>query len=314
MIQRYSREISTAFALVVLLVILMFAAPAFFCLSNLRELLVNNAAVLVVAIGMTLVILAGHIDISIGSQFAIASVVTGILAREGLPVPAAALGGVIAGGLLGVINGCLVAGLEIPSIVVTLASMIALRNGLRWITEGRWVQGLPLNFQWAGLSQAGGEALILITATLVFAAFAWAARNVQAMRLLYATGSSPEAARLAGIRPRRVFFCVFLAMGILTGLAAALNAVRFSDVQGNAGVGLEMQAIAAVVVGGASITGGRATMVGTLLGVLLLAAIGPALTFVGINAFWEKAIQGSIILAAVVMDARGKQRAHVSGR
>jgi rhamnose transport system permease protein len=270
--------------------------------------------VLVVAIGMTLVILAGQIDISIGSQFAIASVVTGILAREGLPIAFAALGGVLAGGLLGAINGGLVAGLGIPSIVVTLASMIALRNCLRWITEGRWVQGLPQDFQWAGFAQAGGEALVLITAALLFIAFAWASINLQAMRLLYATGSSPEAARLAGIRPQRVFFSVFVAMGILTGLAAALNAIRFSDVQGNAGVGLEMQAIAAVVVGGASITGGRATMVGTLLGVLLLATIGPALTFAGINAFWEKAIQGSVILAAVVMDARGRRRAHVPAR
>jgi len=103
-----------------------------------------------------------------------------------------------------------------------------------------------------------------------------------------------------------------VAMGLLTGLAAALNAIRFSEVQGNAGVGLEMQAIAAVVVGGASITGGRATMVGTLLGVLLLAAIGPALTFAGVSAFWEKAIQGSIILAAVLMDASGQRRLHVA--
>ena len=308
--QRYSREFSTAAALLVLLVILAVAAPAFFRLSNLRELLVNNAAVLVVAIGMTLVILAGQIDISIGSQFAIASVITGVLAKEGLPLPLAALGGVLAAGMMGGINGALVAGLGIPSIVVTLASMIGLRNCLRWVTEGRWVQELPLTFQWAGLGQTGGEALILLTAALVFTAFAWASVNLQAMRLLYATGASPEAARLAGIRPPRVFFSVFVAMGLLTGLAAALNAIRFSEVQGNAGVGLEMQAIAAVVVGGASITGGRATMAGTLLGVLLLAVIGPALTFAGISAFWEKAIQGSIILAAVLMDARGKRRTH----
>ena len=306
------REFSTGIALLALLLVLAFAAPEFFRLSNLRELLVNNAAILVVAIGMTLVILAGHIDISIGSQFAIASVITGMLAKEGLPMPFATLGGVMAGGLLGSINGALVAGLGIPSIVVTLASMIALRNGLRWVTEGRWVQDLPLSFQWAGLGQAGGEALILFTAAGVFGVFAWASLNLHAMRLLYATGSNPEAARLAGIRPPRVFFAVFVAMGLLTGLAAALNGIRFSEVQGNAGVGLEMQAIAAVVVGGASITGGRATMVGTLLGVLLLAAIGPALTFAGVSAFWEKAIQGSIILAAVLMDARGQRRLHVA--
>ena len=310
--QRYLREFSTGATLAFLLAIMAIAAPAFFHLSNLRELLVNNAAMLVVAVGMTLVILAGHIDISIGSQFAIASVVTGVLAKEGLPVPAAALGGMLAAGLLGSINGVLVAGLGIPSIVVTLATMIGLRNCLRWVTEGRWVQDLPLNFQWAGLGQAGGEALILLTSIFVFVVFQWASTNLQAMRLLYATGSNPEAARLAGIRPPRIFFGVFAAMGLLTGLAAAMNVIRFSEVQGNAGVGLEMQAIAAVVVGGASITGGRATIFGTVLGVLLLAVIGPALTFAGISAFWEKAIQGSIILAAVLMDARGKRGVYVT--
>ncbi len=306
MIQRYSREISTGVALLGLLAVLLFAAPSFFRPANLRELLIGNAALLIAAIGMTLVILTGHIDISIGSQFAIASVVMGLLAKEGASTAAAAAGGIAAAAVLGAMNGILVAGLGIPSIVVTLASMIALRNALRWATEGKWVQDLPATFQWAGLGQAGGEALILILTGTVFAAFAWASCNLQAIRLLYATGSSPEAARLAGIRPPRVFFFVFMGMGVLTGLAAALNTIRFSEVQGNAGIGLELQAIAAVVVGGASIAGGRATLPGTLLGVLLLATIGPALTFAGINAFWEKAIQGSIILAAVVMNARGK--------
>jgi ribose/xylose/arabinose/galactoside ABC-type transport system permease subunit len=311
---RYSREISCGAALLLVLAVMAAAAPSFFSPRNLEELLLNNASVLVVAIGMTLVILAGHIDISVGSQFAIASVITGLLARGGAPIVLAQMGGVAAGVLMGTLNGVLVARAGIPSIVVTLASMVALRDALRWATEGKWVQNLPDSFQWAGFRQSTGELLLLATVAAIFVAFAWALANLPAGRELYATGSDPEAARLAGIRPPQVVFRVFVWMGLLTGAAAALNAVRFSEVQGNAGVGLELKAIAAVVVGGASITGGRATLLGTLLGVLLLGVIGPALTFLGVNAFWEKAIQGVIILAAVVADARGKARVHAVAR
>jgi rhamnose transport system permease protein len=137
----------------------------------------------------------------------------------------------------------------------------------------------------------------------VLAGAAWALRNLGAGRAVYAVGSDHEAARLAGIEPPRVVLAVFAVTGALVGLAAVLNAVRFSAVPTNTGVGLEMKAIAAVVVGGTAITGGRGSLLGTLLGVALLGAIGTALTFVGINPFWEKAIQGAIILAALASDA-----------
>jgi rhamnose transport system permease protein len=127
-------------------------------------------------------------------------------------------------------------------------------------------------------------------------------RSLEAGRAIYATGSDVEAARLAGLQPRWVFFNAFVLMGVLTGAAAFLNSIRFMDIQSNAGIGLELKSIAAVVVGGTSIQGGRGTLWGTLAGVALLGTIGTALTFLGINPFWEKAIQGGIILAAVVSD------------
>ena len=205
----------------------------------------------------------------------------GLLAKAGWPMPAVGAGAVLAGALLGALNGALVAGLGLPSIVVTLATMVLLRESLRWVTEGVWVQDLPAGFQWFGLGQGTGRVAVVVAAVLVFAAFAWGLRFLAAGRAVYATGSEPEAARLVGIRPRRVVFGVFVAMGALTGLAALLTAIQFIDVQTNAGVGLEMKVIAAVVVGGTAISGGRGTLVGTLLGVALLGAIGPALTFLG---------------------------------
>ncbi|MBA3441061.1 MAG: ABC transporter permease, partial [Pyrinomonadaceae bacterium] len=244
-----------------------------------------------------------HIDISVGSQFAVCSVAAGYLAKIGMPLPLLAFFVVMLGSIVGALNGTIVSGLGIPSIVVTLATMVAWRDALRWTTEGAWVQGLPNNFQWFGFGQLTGQWLIVIIALTVTASMLWILNNFATARAVYAVGSDVEAARLAGVQPSRVVFEVFTLMGALVGLAALLNTVRFTDVPSNAGIGLELKAIAAVVVGGTSITGGRGTLVGTLIGVALLGTIGTALIFLGISPFWEKAIQGAIILTALVPDA-----------
>ena len=302
-VNQYKRELSALVAYAALLLAVGIIAPAFFSLGNLRDLAMNNAAVLVVAIGMTLIILAGEIDISVGSQFAVCTVATGWLAKAGVPMPLVLPLVMIAGGLLGGVGGAFVAYLRLPSIVVTLALMVAWRDGLRWITEGEWIQNLPQGFQWFGLGQTMGQLLIIVTAVVLLAGLAWLSANLNVGRAIYAVGSDSEAARLAGIEPQRIIFGVFVLMGALVGLAAALNASRFQIVPSNAGVGLELKAIAAVVVGGTAITGGRGRLLGTLIGVALLGTIGTALTFAGMNPFWEKAIQGVIILTALASDA-----------
>jgi rhamnose transport system permease protein len=298
-VARYRRELSVSVAILALLAVLAAAAPGFFAPSNLRDLLITNLPPLMVALAMTLVILTGEIDISVGSQFAICSVLAGVFAKAGLPMLLAC----VAGAAMGALNGALVAYIRIPSIVVTLATMVALRDGLRWITQGAWVQDLPAGFQWFGRSQAVSEWVTFGAAALLTAAISWALRNLAAGRAVYATGSDANATRLAGIDPARVVFWVFVLIGALTGCAALFNAVRFNQVPANAGLGLELQVIAAVIVGGTSISGGRGTILGTVLGVVLLGIIGPALTFLGISAYWERAIQGGIILTAVAVDA-----------
>jgi ribose/xylose/arabinose/galactoside ABC-type transport system permease subunit len=182
------------------------------------------------------------------------------------------------------------------------------RESLRFLREGEFVRNLPPAFQWFGTGQAVGQFVVITIALVGFALFAWTLRNLAVGRAVYATGSDPEAARLAAIRPRRVVFGVFVAMGALAGLAALLNAVRFVDVDPNAGSGLELQVIAAVVVGGASVSGGRGTLIGSLIGVALLGSIAPALVFLQIRPQWEKAIQGLIILMAVAFDALYRER------
>lgn len=291
-----------------LLAVVAGLAPAFFDPVNLRDLIVRAAPILIVASGMTVVILARQIDISVGSQFAICGVVAGLLARTGLPMPLVALGTMAAGAALGAINGALVARLGLPSIVVTLATVVAWREGLRFATEGVWVQDLPAGFQWFGLGQDAGRWLIALAALAVWALVGAVLGWTPAGRAVYATGSDAEMARLLGVRPPAVTFGAFVAMGALTGLAALLSAVQFIDVQANAGVGLELSVIAAVVVGGTAVSGGRGTLTGTLAGVALLATVGPALTFLGAPAAWERALQGVIILVAVSAEGLGRIR------
>ena len=299
---RHFRELSVAAALGLLLLVLAFVAPAFFAKQQLLTTLTTAAPVLIAACGMALVIIARQIDISIGSQFALCSVIAGLLAQAGLPMPVVALGAIAFGAALGAVNGALVAGLGLPSIVVTLATMVTWREALRWWREGEFVKDLPERFQWFGASQSNGQAAILLGAVLVFAVLAFAMKHLAAGRFVYAVGTDREAARLAGLRPQVVTFSVFVLMGGLVGLAALLNAIRFADVDPKTGTGLEMQTIAAVVVGGVAISGGRGHLWGVLAGVLLLACIAPALVFLKMQPQWEKAIQGAIILLAVTAD------------
>lgn len=300
---RQRREVAVAAAVAVLAAVLAVRAHGFFALDNLVDLFLANLPVLIVALGMTLVILTGEIDISVGSVFAICGVVAGVLAKSGLPLPLVAAGTCAAGLGLGSLNGVLVSYLRIPSIVATLATMVALRDGLRWVTQGAWIQDLPERFQWLGTSQAAYPFLSAAVAIVLVAAFGWGLRHLAAGRAVYATGSNRDAARLAGLRTAFVTFSTFALLGGLTGLAALLNSVRFNQIPSNAGLGLELKVIAAVVVGGVAITGGRGNIAGTVLGVVLLGMIGPALTFLGVSAYWERAIQGGIILTAVAFEA-----------
>lgn len=304
---RHFRELSVAGALVAMLGVLAVVAPAFFQPQPLLSLATREAPTLVVACGMALVIILRQIDISVGSQFSVCGVCAGLLAAAGWPLAATLPAAIGIGALLGAVNGALVAGLGLPSIVVTLAMMVTLRQGLNLARQGQFVN-LPDGVQWLGLSQTAGQWLLVGGALLLLVALALALRHLTAGRFVYAIGSDAEAARLAGIRPRLGTFLVFTLMGALTGLAAMMNVVQSPQVQPLSGSGLELKVIAAVVVGGVAISGGRGNLWGAFAGLLLLACVGPALTHLHVEAYWEKAIQGAIILLAVVADGVRSRR------
>ncbi len=298
---RYFRELSVAGALGVVLLALALFAPDFFQPQPLLSLATREAPTLVVACGMALVIICRQIDISVGSQFSVCGVCAGLLAARGWPLPLVLLASMGLGTVLGAINGLLVAGLRLPSIVVTLATMVTLRQGLNLVRQGEFVN-LPDGIQWFNLSQSAGQWTLLVAAFVLLVLLALALRHLALGRCVYAVGTDAEAARLAGIRPQWVTFGVFAAMGALTGLAAMFNLVQSPQVQPLSGSGLELKVIAAVVVGGVAISGGRGNLWGAFAGLLLLACVAPALTHLHVEAYWEKAIQGTIILLAVVAD------------
>ena len=299
--KRSFRELSVLGALAAVLGGMAIFAPAFFSPQPLLSLLTREAPTLIVACGMACVIITRQIDISVGSMFSVCSVCAGLLAARGWPLLLVLPASVALGALLGAVNGLLVAGLRLPSIVVTLATMVTLRQGLNLVRQGEFVN-LPDRIQWFGLSQTAGQ-LVLVGASVVFlVALALAMRHVAAGRFVYAVGTDAEAARLAGIRPQLVTFLVFIFIGALTGLAAMMNLAQSPQVQPLSGAGLELKVIAAVVVGGVAISGGRGNLWGAFTGLLLLACVSPALIHLHIEAYWEKAIQGAIILLAVVAD------------
>jgi rhamnose transport system permease protein len=306
--KRHFRELSIFAALGALLLALAIAAPGFYQLQPIVSMLTREAPSLIVAVGVAFIIISRQIDISVGSQFAVCSVCAGILATKQCPIALIIPASVLIGALLGSINGVLIAGLNLPSIVVTLATMVTWREGLRWQREGQFVN-LPDSFQWFGLSQSSGQTTIMIAALTLFLLAAIASSRLSAARCVYAVGSNSETARLAGIRPGLVTFLVFVFTGALCGLAAILNIAQSPQVDPKSGTGLELKTIAAVVVGGIAISGGRGNLWGMFAGLLLLACISPALVHLHIEPYWERAIQGTIILVAVMADGFRSRKA-----
>ncbi len=299
--RKYFRELSVAAALLLLLSGLALGAPSFFHPRPLLSLLASEAPAWVVGFGMALVIISRQIDISVGSQFGLCSVCAGLLAAAKLPLMLVVSASLGIGLTLGALNGLLVAGLRLPSIVVTLAAMVTWREALRWKRHGEFVN-LPEGLQWMGLGQEPGQVALVVAAAGLLVLFILGSRGLAAGRFVYAVGSDAEAARLAGIRPQLITFGVFALLGLLTGLAAVMNLVQSPQVDPKSGTGLELRVIAGAVVGGISISGGRGTLWGAFLGMLLLACISPALVHLRVEAYWERAIQGAIILLAVIAD------------
>ncbi len=287
--------------------------PRFLTLDTLRIILLLTPLIMIAAMGQMLVIIARHVDLSIGSMMALAAIVTGLMFKHVPDVPWY-LGFVVSisvGSFLGLLNGLAVTLFKLPSIIVTLGTL-SLYRGLVFIVSGsRQVDRQFIPQPLISLSQTSP---IFGIPWIIFIAFGVAlltylfAIHTRVGRQIYALGSNPLAAPLRGIRVMRVTLLVFALSGALAGLAGILYASRFGYVNpSNTGSGFEFTVIAAVVIGGVSINGGVGSVPGTVLGVLLLGCVSAALPVLGISAFWQNAIYGAVIIIALIIDRTVRQ-------
>lgn len=284
----------------VICVVMAFVEPEFFSGQNFFDIAANSAYVAVAGMGMLAVILIGQIDVSVGAILAICCAATGALAKSGVPVVWLIPLSVLLGALMGAVNGLLVAGLKVHSIVVTLGMLNVYRGLMIVGTQGVWITGLPADFRFIGDGSLWGIPASSITVGIMLLLMWLLLTQRQTGRQMYAVGSNTEAARISGINVARTQVQAFALCGAMIGLASVIYAGRFGAVESNTGQGFELVAISAVVLGGADIFGGRGTLLGTLLGAVMISTLGTVLIFLGVDAIWEQAVQGALILLAVV--------------
>lgn len=301
-----SRETALFVVLLVLIACTGLARPQFLNLQNLRDVLLNVSIVALLTAGMTVVMLMRHIDLSVGSVVGISAYGVGCLfvAFPHLPVFIALAAGIGIGLLAGSINGALVALGRVPSLVATLSTLYIFRGAdYAWVSGGQInASSLPDAFSKLATGSVFGIPTLALIAAIVLAGLALYLKQYRGGREYYAIGSNPEAARLAGIQVERRVMAGFLISGAIAGLAGALWLARFGTVDASTAKGIELQVVAAAVVGSVAITGGAGTILGATLGALVLGVISIALVVLRISPFWEQAIQGALIVAAVAID------------
>ena len=303
----FSQEGILLLAIVTLLVVVGAVNPRFVAERNLSSILLGNAYIAVAAIGMSMVIISGNIDISVGSLIGVLATISGSLAVAGVPVALCWLAPVLASIAIMTTMGAMVAYWRIPSIVLTLGMLSILKGGLISVTGGAWISNLPAGFALGQMAPAGVPMPIWFMLALTAAAAVWMRYSATA-RSFYAVGGNAEAALLSGIPRRRTIVTVFAIHGLFAGIAGVLFATQLSVIQSTVPPNLELTIITASVVGGVSILGGSGTVCGSTLAAILIAAIGSSLIFIGLSPYWFRAVQGLLILLTVLADLERRRR------
>jgi ribose/xylose/arabinose/galactoside ABC-type transport system permease subunit len=307
-----SQEAVLFLAIVLLLVVVGGINPRYVAERNLESMLLGNAYIAVAAIGMSMLIISGNIDISVGSLIGVLATVSGTLATAGYPIIVAWLAPLALSMLYMALVGAIVAYLRIPSIVVTLGMLSILKGGLISATGGTWISNLPAGYHLAQMQLLGLPMPVCFMVVLTAGAALWM-RYSAAGRAVYAVGGNAEAARLAGISRERTLMMVFIVHGLFVGIASVLFATQLSIIQSTVPPNLELSIITASLVGGVSILGGTGTVIGSTLAAILIAAIGSSLIFVNISPYWLRAVQGILILLTVLADLMRRRRRAVRG-
>nr|WP_321272216.1 ribose ABC transporter permease [uncultured Tolumonas sp.] len=276
--------------------------PNFATESNIMNIVRQSSINTVLAAGMTFVIITGGIDLSVGSilgSTAVMAMVTSLHPSLGmLSIPVALMGGL----LMGTLNGVMVAYIGLPPFIATLGTYTALRGAAYLLADGTTVINNNISFEWIGNSYLGSIPWLVVIGFVVIALCWFILRKTTLGMHVYAVGGNANAARLTGIKVGMVLTFVYAMSGLLAGLGGIMSASRLYSANGNLGVGYELDAIAAVVLGGTSLSGGIGTITGTLIGALIIAAMNNGMTLMGVSYFWQLVIKGCVIIIAVLID------------
>ncbi len=305
-------SLTTLLALIVLMVVITLINPNFMTGNNLLNLLLQVTANGFIAFGMTFVILTSGIDLSVGAILALSSALSAGMIAQGMPLPLAVLMAVIIGGFLGAINGALVAYGKLAPFIVTLATSMVFRGATLVFTNGNPItKGLDGYFlAYIGQGYLLGVPFPVILMLIVFGLL-WVLLHRTAFgKSVYALGGNEKAAYISGIKLNKVKIAIYTLSGVMSAISGLIITSRLSSATPQAGSGYEMYAIAAVVLGGTSLMGGKGRMFGTMIGVLIIGVLNNGLNIIGVSAFWQQVIQGIVILIAVLIDVvRSKKKA-----
>jgi ribose/xylose/arabinose/galactoside ABC-type transport system permease subunit len=311
LIIRYQYELILAGVIVLVTLALGIASNGLFWRPvNISQILVDVAITGIPAIGMTLVIITGGIDVSIGSLVGLTAAVIGVTYQAGIGAVPSILFGILAATFGGLINATLITRANVPPIITTLGALSIWRAVVYALLGGNWISNLPPSLPNIFIfdSIAGRVPYSFVGALAVILLFAWAAGKRPFFRSVYAIGNNEEAASMQGINVKRIKFVLYVFMGLLAGLAGILLLAQSPVVQATNGSGFELQVIAAVVVGGARIQGGKGTIVGSFLGALLVELVQDGVILFHIQAFWQSVVLGAMILIAVAVGLRGGKK------
>jgi rhamnose transport system permease protein len=315
------RELGLLAFIIVLSIIVQLRNPSFLTLENMNDLMTNTAILSILAVGMMLVIVTRGIDLSIGATLALSGMISALTvsAYPGLPPLVAIMLGTLIGIVCGLILGFLISKAGLLPIIATLGMMNIFR-GVTFISSGgKWVSAhqMPDSFKGIATGSILGINTLIFIAVVIYIGFYYFINHTRTGRQIYAVGSNPESALISGINNDRILWMVYTIMGGLSGLAGVLWVSKFASAQGDTAMGYELSVIAACVLGGVSIAGGSGKISGLILGAVLLGILNNALPLINVSPFWQMAIQGSIILIAVLINAlvkRGVDRNHLMRR
>ena len=303
------REVGTLGGLLLLCIALWIATPHFMTASNLLNVVEQSTVIGVLAAGMTFVILTGGIDLSVGSLVALSGIVFGVAVRSGAQMPIAILAALVVGTACGMVNGGLVTVGRLPAFIATLGMMSVARGLALVLSDGRPISGFDAAFRSLSTGRLAGVPISTLVMLGIYAASAFILSRTVLGRYTYAVGGNEEAAALSGVNVKAVKMTAYAISGLLSALTSLILVARLNSAQPIAGISYELDAIAAVVIGGASLLGGSGSVLGTLIGALIMAVLRNGLNLLGVSSYVQQIAIGTVIVVAVLVDMTLHRRA-----